>query len=266
MSLECRAVTVAYGDRTVLADVSCSVPAGQVTALFGPNGVGKTTLFRALLGQVPLVGGSVEMDGLDTSRWTPLQRARRLAYVPQQDAPTFPYSVFEVVLMGRNPHTHSMFGPRAEDEEAAVAALSQVGLLERAGDDYGTLSGGQRQLTLLARAIAQGSDCYLLDEPTASLDFHNQLVVWRAVQDLASMGKGVLVCTHDPNHALWFCDRAVVLDRPGVLVGEGAVVDILDESCISRLYPGAATIEQVGHRVAVLPVGWSGRVEAPVQG
>ncbi|MGN9811368.1 ABC transporter ATP-binding protein [Micromonospora sp. BQ11] len=253
MSLRIRGLTFGYGARPVLDGIDLDVNPGELCALFGPNGSGKSTLYRCILGHLRY-GGTVTLDGTDLGRLRPADVARRVSYVPQQHSNPFPFTVLDMVLMGRTPHLGGVFGPRQRDVEACERVLAQVGLSDERDRYYHTLSGGQRQLVLIARALAQDCDVLLLDEPTASLDFGNQLFVWRTVRDLARAGRAVLVCTHEPNHVLWFCDRAVALGREGRLLADGAARQVVTTDLVTTLYPS----------IGVLATGTSTSTIAPV--
>jgi len=190
--------------------------------------------------------------------------ARRIAYVAQEHRPPFPYLVREVVLMGRTPHLGGVFGPSRRDRELSWSALVDVGIEDLADRSYTALSGGQRQLVLLARALAQDADVLLLDEPTAALDFGNQLLLWRTVQNLTSLGKTILICTHDPNHVLWFCQQVVVLDRDGRLRGQGSPHEVVTTDLVDHLYGSIAALHPVAGRTVALPHVWKSNVNPAV--
>ena len=251
--LAIRDLSFAY-DHPVLDRVGFALQPQQLCALFGPNGTGKTTLYRCILGLLrPSPGSVIDLDGVPTSSMPRAALARRIAYVPQEHSPPFPYLVKEMVLMGRTPHFGGIFGPSRTDRAAAFTALETIGISDLADRNYTTLSGGQRQLVLLARALAQDADILLLDEPTASLDFGNQLLLWRTIRRLTANGKTALICTHDPNHVLWFCDRVVVLGRDGQLQGVGTPDQIIEADLVERLYGPVASLHPVAERTVALP-------------
>ena len=256
MTLQVSDISFAYGSQTVLDGVAFDLRPGELCALFGPNGTGKSTLYRCILGHLRHQG-RVILDGADLTRLRPAQVARRVAYVPQQHSSPFPFTVRDMVLMGRTPHLGGVFGPRRRDVEHCEEILERVGLAGDGDRLYHTLSGGQRQLTLIARALAQDCDVLLLDEPTASLDFGNQMWVWRTVQDLARQGRTVLVCTHDPNHVRWFCDRVLALGRNGKLLAEGEPSTVITAELVGNLYPGVGAVTTAG-RGAVVPADVAG--------
>ena len=222
-----------YTGDAVLRDVCALFQQGQLHALFGPNGCGKTTLLRCIVGLLPCRG--VQVFGQPLHDLTPRQRARLVAYVPQEHRTGFPFTVQEVVLMGRTPHLGGLFGPRSQDVDRAQQALCRVGVQDLAQRPYTQLSGGQRQLVLLARALCQDAPLLVLDEPTSALDFKNQLLVWRCLCRLRDQGKTILVCTHDPNHLLWYCDQALCLQQ-GRVLAQGDARQLVQGPLLEQLY------------------------------
>jgi iron complex transport system ATP-binding protein len=241
-------------DRTpVLADVTLAVESGTLCGLFGPNGSGKTTLFRCCLGLLRPDRGQILLNGKDIASLSPAETARIAAYVPQETRIPFPFKVKEVVLMGRTPHMGSAFLSLPEKDRTAVHhALEMVDILELAESRYDQLSGGQRQLVLIARAIAQHTPVLVLDEPTSALDFDNQVRIWRILGELTTQGITVLACSHDPNHISWFCDRVVMLNQ-GKVVADGNPESTINESTIGNVYRERCRVVEVGHLRVVLP-------------
>ena len=244
MILEARGLAIGYGrDRVVGRDIDAAVKAGEVLALLGPNGGGKTTLLKTLLGLIPPLAGEVRLDGRRLAAFSPSERARAIAYVPQVHAGTFAYPVAEIVLMGRTAHAGLLGRPSPRDREIAHAALERLGIAHLAERPYTLISRGERQLALIARALAQEPRLVVLDEPTASLDFGNQGKVMRVIRGLADTdGLGVLFTTHDPNHALRYADGAMLIGD-GRCVGTGPVASALTGAGLSALY--RATIIEV---------------------
>ncbi|MGD9766229.1 MAG: ABC transporter ATP-binding protein [Pseudolabrys sp.] len=245
-------LTIGYTDRVVGTHIDVYVATGSVLALLGPNGGGKTTLLKTLLGLIPPKAGEVRLDGQTLSARSIRERARAIAYVPQTHIATFAFPVESVVLMGRTAHGTMFSRPGTRDRAVAAAALQRLGIDHLAARPYTMISGGERQLVLLARALAQEPAFIVLDEPTASLDFGNQGKVMAEIRALAAAGLGVLFTTHDPNHALRIADRALLL-RDGKRIDEGAVRDVLTRPELERLY--GAPVEEIydKHNTAFLP-------------
>lgn len=233
--LQAQGLAIGYGRRTIAIGVSIDVAPGEVSCLLGPNGCGKTTLFRTLLGLIPPLGGTVRLDGNPLARLSRAAIARRIAYVPQGHAPAFPYSVREVVLMGRAAHLGLFSQPGRPDHQRVEAALEQVGIGDLTEADYSRLSGGQRQLVLIARALAGECAFMVMDEPTASLDYGNQAMVLERIRQLARDGIGVVMSSHDPDHVLAVGDQAVLL-RDGTILRQGPVAEVIDSQTLGRLY------------------------------
>jgi iron complex transport system ATP-binding protein len=240
-------LTIGYHDRVVGRGLDVSLAQGEVLALLGPNGGGKTTLLKTLLGILKPLKGEAQIDGRSLGSYTIRERARRIAYVPQVHNPTFAFSVESVVLMGRTAHGGLFSRPSARDIEVARRSLARFGIGHLRERPYTMISGGERQLVLLARALAQEPQFIVLDEPTASLDFGNQGKVMREIRELAAAGHGILFTTHDPNHALRAADRAYLL-REGARIAEGAVGEVLTRTQLEALYQ--APVERLTDREA----------------
>ena len=235
MTIEGRDLAIGYPDRLVGTGLNVRLAQGEVLALLGPNGGGKTTLLKTLLGLIPPRGGTVQaMDRPLTALAAP-ERARLIGYVPQVHTGTFAFTVETVVLMGRTAHGSLFARPSAHDRDVTMRALERFGIAALAERPYTEISGGERQLVLLARALAQEPRFIVLDEPTASLDFGNQGKVMREIRALADSGLGVLFTTHDPNHALRAAHRAYLL-RAGECLADGPVAEMLTGERLEALY------------------------------
>ena len=244
MRLEARDLGFGYPGRPVGRDASLAVGPGEVLCLLGPNGSGKTTLFRTLLGLLPAQGGEVRLGGDDLQALPRREIARRIAYVPQGHVPPFPFDVHQVVLMGRTARLGPFAQPGHADHEAATRALETLGIASLAGADYTRLSGGQRQLVLIARALAQEAPLLVMDEPTASLDFGNQALVLGEVRRLARHGLGIVLSTHDPGHALATGTRVALL-KDGRLVADGPPDEVLTGEHLSQVYDIPVAVERL---------------------
>src|SRR5262249_21998669 len=258
MQLEARDLAIGYPGHLVGRDIALTPPPGEILCLLGPNGAGKTTLFRTLLGLQPALGGSVRIDGQALADLRPAEIARRLAYVPQAHVTEFSFTVLDVVLMGRTARLGTFASPGPADEGVAHEKLAGLGIAELAGHDYTRISGGQRQLSLIARALAQETPILVLDEPTASLDFGNQTMVLGRIRELAAAGYGIVLSTHDPDHALLIGSRVAVI-ADGGLRAIGTPQEVVTAEMLSAIYKTEVRVEETesGRRVCV--PAWGGR-------
>jgi iron complex transport system ATP-binding protein len=245
--LAAEGLAVGHAGRAVGRDIALRLEPGRILCLLGPNGCGKTTLFRTLLGLVPAIAGGVTLGGEPVARLPRAEVARRVAYVPQASAPPFPWTARELVLMGRTARLGPFAQPGARDRAAAEAALGRLGIADLAEAEVTRLSGGQRQLVLIARALAQEAPLLVMDEPTASLDFGNQALVLAEIAALAhaagAEGRGVLVATHDPDQAFALEAEAMLMHRGGVRAA-GRPAEVLTGPALSAVYGVPVTVER----------------------
>jgi iron complex transport system ATP-binding protein len=257
MKLEARALAFGYPDKPVGRGVDLTVGPGDVLCLLGPNGAGKTTLFKTLLGLLPPQGGTIRIGGAPLERLSRRDIAQRIAYIPQAHTPPFPFAVRDVVLMGRTARLGPFESPGRSDRAAAERALDLLGIAELADADYTRISGGQRQLALIARALAQETPLLVMDEPTASLDFGNQALVLREIRRLLGKGFGIVLSTHDPDHAFACATRVALLHDGGVLAA-GTPAEVLTADHMQRMYGVAVTIERLADGRTVCAPSLSG--------
>jgi len=228
-------LSFAYHRSEVLADVELGVEQGEVLALLGPNGSGKTTLLKLVLGLLRPSRGSIRLHDRDIRTIPRQELARTVAYVPQVHKESFAYRVCDVVLMGRMPHSAFFARYGETDRRIAGEALERLGIGHLAERPYTEVSGGERQLTLIARAMAQGARTFVMDEPTNGLDYGNQLRLLERLKALAGAGYTVIFSTHHPDHALAVADRVVMM-RHGRVIRDGTVGETLTPEAMQELY------------------------------
>lgn len=243
-ALELRHLLVRYDRRVALEGVDLEVASGEFVALAGPNGSGKTTLIRSVLGFLSPAKGTVVLFGHAIGDLTPRERALRVAWVPQDEAARDDVRLLDYVLYGRYARHGMLEGESEEDRQLAYSILEEVGLADRANDGILSISGGERQRVILARALAQEPRLLLLDEPTSHLDIGHQLDVLGRVRDLArAHGVTVIAALHDLNLAARFADRIVVLSR-GKVVADGPPGNVLSEGMLRRVWGVAAELRK----------------------
>ncbi|MEP7159005.1 MAG: ABC transporter ATP-binding protein [Chloroflexota bacterium] len=235
-TLEFRGVSLDYGPRRALDGVSATIGSAEMVALLGPNGAGKSSLLRIATGLATQREGAVLIDGVPFDEYERPTLARRVAVVPGQMHVAFPMRVEELVALGRVPHEHPLLGPRLADRHATEAAIERVGIVELRGRDVRELSLGERQLVVLAMAVAQAPRLLLLDEPTVHLDLRHQVTVMELLRDLSARdGVTVLAVMHDVNLAAHFFARLLLLNR-GRLVADGGPSEVLTPERIREVY------------------------------
>lgn len=220
----------------VLKGINFDAEKGNITTILGPNGSGKTTLFKCIAGLWKYYRGEIFFDGKPIDKLSFRKRTKIFSVVPQEHEPPFPYSVFDVVLMGRASYVGIFSAPGKKDYHIVEEALKTVGIEHLRDKPYTKISGGERQLTLIARALVQNSPVMLLDEPTSHLDFKNQINVLKKIKEIASKkGFTVIMTLHDPNMAGLFSDKVVVINS-GAKIAEGIPKEILTEDLIKKVY------------------------------
>ena len=225
--------TVELGGRTVLENVTLPVAAGQVLALVGPNGAGKSTLLAALAGDVALRDGGIELAGKPLSHWRPAELALRRAVLLQAVHLSFPFTVLDVVRMGRAPWSNTAAADR--DDELVAAAMSATDVTAFSGRKFSALSGGEKARVALARVLAQDTGVLMLDEPTAALDLRHQELVLQVARRRAQAGHAVVIVLHDLNLAAGYADTVAVLES-GTIAALGDPGEVLTAELLSRVY------------------------------
>jgi iron complex transport system ATP-binding protein len=242
--LAAQALGYGYRGAPIGKDLDLEVCGGEVVCLLGPNGSGKTTLFKTMLGLLPAQAGKVTLLGREIETMSRQDIARGVAYVPQAHLANFAFRVADMVVMGRTAHLGLFAGPTNADRAKAQAALETLGIGHLAQAEYTRISGGQRQLALVARALAQDAPAIVMDEPTANLDFGNQVLVLSEVKRLARRGLAVLLSTHDPDHAFSIGNRVALLNK-GALVAEGRPEEELTPGRLRTVYGVNVAVERL---------------------
>ena len=251
-AIELRGVSVQLGGRTVVDRIDAAVADGEWLALIGPNGAGKTTLLRAICGLVPFAG-SIWLGGRSIAQLRRVELARLIAVVPQEPSTPPWMTVAEYVLLGRTPHLGPLAKEGRRDREAAARALARLDLLGYEERRLGTLSGGEKQRVVVARALAQEARIVLLDEPTAALDIGHQQQAFDLLDLLrAESGLTLVAAMHDLTLAAQYADRMVLLDA-GRVAADGVPHDVLTEALIGSHFGASIDVVPVGDRLAVIP-------------
>ena len=256
--LEVKDLRSGYDKTEIVHGVSFTVEDGEFACIMGANGCGKTTTIKTILDILKPFGGSAVLDGRDVFAMSSNERARCFAYIPQTHRPPFPFTVAEVVLLGRTPHIGQFAHIKDTDRVVAYQAMRQLSIEGLADATYTELSGGQQQLVLIARALAQQPKLLVMDEPTASLDFGNQQVVLSRIRHLTENGTSVLMITHDPGQA-FFCADKVILMEEGRVIDTGSPQDLINEQSLERLYGNKVCVADVA-----LPTGETTKVCVPL--
>jgi len=235
MELVCKNMTCGYGQTPILKNISFALRQGEIVCILGPNGIGKTTIFRSVLGFLKLLDGEILLDGKPKESFTPKEFSRCVGYVPQGHEPPFPFTVPDVVVMGRAAHLKRFEAPGLNDYRLVYKVLEMLSISYLREKIYTQISGGERQMVLIARALAQDPKLLVMDEPTANLDFGNQIHVLECIKGLSRTGLGVLMTTHNPDHAFLCCDRVILLTKNKEVL-EGPVDEIVTEENLRRAY------------------------------
>lgn len=235
MRVEVEHLSFAYEEKPVLSDVSFTAGEGQFLSILGPNGAGKSTLFRCILGLQTRYTGTIRIGGTDTRRLSPREMAGRIAYIPQTSRPTFNFSVFDIVLMGASRSLPPFGAPGRADNERCEWALEKTGISHLSQRCFHRLSGGEQRLVMIARALMQNAPVLMMDEPTANLDYGNQLLVMRRAKALAREGYTVIQSTHAPEQSYLFSDRILALSG-GRIIKDGSPAGVLTAETVEALY------------------------------
>ena len=232
----------------LLRDISFRIEPGEVLAVLGANGAGKTTMLRCMMGFLPWRDGGTFIDGRELSSFTPRQIWRKMAYVPQARTAGFPYTAYEMTLLGRSAHLGAFKQPGPDDERIAMECMEKTGILHLKDKPCNRMSGGELQMVLIARALTTQPSLLVMDEPESNLDFHNQLVILEVIHHLAhDLGKSVVLNTHFPDHAMRLADKALLLNRDGTNL-YGPVNEVVTVENIRSAFGVHAAIRKIEDR------------------
>ncbi len=235
MKLETSNLSCGFKDKTVLSGINLTVESGDICCILGENGVGKSTLFKTLLGVIPPVAGSIYLGGKELGTISRREIASMMAYVPQNHNPAFNYLVSEVIMMGRYGNSKPFLLPNSDDNEAVEKIAEEMGVSHLLDKPYMNISGGERQKVLICKALAQNPDILVFDEPTANLDYGNQVVLLDAISELSDKGIMILLTTHSPEQALLLNANTLLLSKTSD-PQYGSAASIITEKNLSEVY------------------------------
>ncbi len=235
MTIEFVKATTGYSKVPMIRDLNLLLKSGESTCVLGANGIGKTTLFKTLLGLIDIVEGDILIDGKSIKKMSAKEIALALSYVPQAKNYTYQYTVLDIVLMGRAMYVDKFSEPSQDDINIAKESLNKLGMLSYSNRMYSELSGGEQQVVLVARALAQEASFVVMDEPASNLDFGNQRRLIDVIKMLKDSGKGVLMASHSPDHAFACCSNVILVYQDRT-VAFGSVTDMLKEEQLKKVY------------------------------
>lgn len=235
MSVRIEKLDFSYGSHRVLKDISVDVADGTLVNVLGPNGTGKSTLFRCILGLNRNFQGTIIVNGKDIRKLSIRERAKEMAYIPQSHKPVYDYAVLDVVLMSAGASSGMLFTPKQIHVDRAYEALDRIGIAHLAERPYTQISGGEQQLVLIARALAQNASTLIMDEPTSALDYGNTVRVLSCVRQLSEEGLTIIQSTHQPDQAFLYADKTLVIHE-GEVLAYGTPKETITAGLISRIY------------------------------
>lgn len=244
MKLEIKNVSCGYDKKVIIDKISFEMGTGDILCILGPNGVGKTTLFKTILGFLDIIDGQVLLDGEDISTWGRKDFAKAIGYVPQSHTPPFPYKVLDVVVMGRTAHLSAFSSPSKIDYDIAEKILESLGIAYLKDLIYTEISGGERQLILIARALVQEPKILIMDEPTSNLDYGNQVRVLKHIKKLARRDIGIIMTSHFPDHAFMASTKILAINRESKYT-IGTPEEVVTSELLEDIYKIRVQIETV---------------------
>jgi iron complex transport system ATP-binding protein len=228
-------ISFTYDDEEIFSDISLSIEKGDVLCILGPNGTGKTTLIKCLNGLHDIDSGEIFINGENIKNLSFRQISKHIGYIPQAHVPSFPFKVFDVVLMGRAPYLNLTDSPKEEDRKIALDALKTLGIENLKDKEYTNLSGGERQLVFLARVLCQKPDILILDEPTSHLDFGNQIKLLEIIDNLSKSGLSIIMSSHFPDHAFLSSTKVAIM-KDKKFIDFGTPEDVVTEDNLKKAY------------------------------
>ena len=251
---EVRNISFDYDGEEIFSDISFSIEKGDVLCILGPNGTGKTTLIKCLNGLQDTNSGEILINGQNIENLSFQQISKHIGYIPQSHVPSFPFKVFDVVLMGRAPYLNLTDTPREEDKEIALEALKTLGIDDLKDKEYTNLSGGERQLVFLARVLCQKPDILILDEPTSHLDFGNQIKLLEIIDNLANSGLSIIMSSHFPDHAFLSSTKVAIM-KDKRFIDFGTPDSVVTEDNLRKAYSiDVKLMELDGNRKVCVPM------------
>lgn len=235
MVLDVKNISFSYDGDLIFENISFSIEKGDVLCILGPNGTGKTTLIKCLNNIHKADSGEILVNGENIENLSFAQISRHIGYIPQSHVPTFPFSVFDVVLMGRAPYLNLTDNPKDEDRQIALNALKTLGIEDLKDKEYTNLSGGERQLVFLARILCQQPDILILDEPTSHLDFGNQIKLLEIIDNLAKSDLSIIMSSHFPDHAFLSSTKVAIMKNKS-FIDFGKPEDVVTEENLKKAY------------------------------
>ena len=254
MKLEAKNLTFSYRKgNPVFKDISFTLDKGDVFCILGQNGAGKSTLLSCIGRLFDIDSGTILVDGKNISDMSRMDIAKKIGYIPQFHTPVFPYTVFDFVLMGRTPHIGALSSPKQKDKDITKNAIDEIGISHLMNKPYSEISGGEKQLVMFAKVLAQQPEIILLDEPTSHLDFGNQFKILSMVEDLASRGFSIIMTSHFPDHSFLVSNKVGVM-KDNSFIDMGAANDVVTEENMKQTYGldvKIVYIEKAGRKVCV---------------
>lgn len=234
--IEVKNLFVNYGKNEILRDVNFTVDTGEIICILGENGSGKSTLLKSMLNLIKVKSGNILVDEKNLLKMSNTEMSKNISYIPQIHIPAFDFSVVDVVLMGLYSNYNSFYKKfKKEDYDKVLEVLDRLNISYLADKNYRKISGGERQLVLIARALIQANKYIVMDEPIANLDYGNQIKIMEICKSFKKNGIGIVITTHNPNHALMYGDRVLIIrkDKNSIF---GKADDVLTEELLSDIY------------------------------